>query len=703
MPRVKLSTKTPIHQNIDEMAIDERFSPALIDGYMDELGNTHQRPGLKNFSAPGGSGGIDGLYWWRKGKCVIAVQSGHIYKVSSDGSVEDITPAGIYMENDTRVIFTEDESRVYMANGGRIFHYDGGASHVTGSSGNRYTCILNHNGADDKKPTSGGSWETYWVSDGAPEVNPSYVIGTDANVYACIQDHVADGDMVVGSNGQVYTCIADHTSTANDKPITGANWATYWELRGVTADNWALGVAYTKSTNRPITGANYANYWRQEGADGSQWLSGLTYETSTPALYYTDYTYVSAGDASVMVDSEAPLNVTHVAFIDGYVMANHKDTSIIQFSNLDNGLVWDALDFFSAKTAGDDALALSIVWREIFIAGRDTVDYYWNDGATPFSRLEGAYIERGIAAPYSLIFADSTYFWLDHTRRFIRLNGRSPEIISTPFDKVIQGYTTVSDCMADLVEIKGRPWIIWHFPTEEKTLVYDLMLKTWYEWGKWDSGSQTYQRWLGNCVCYARDWNKWLIGGRGTGAEIWELDLDTRTDDGATIRTVRRTSLVDHDTLTRKRSKAIYIKIKRGVGFSAGSPSEVVGTDTLNYTCIRDHTSSSSDRPITGANWKFYWEQSGAAGIPWVTATSYDANMPVVTFRWKDDNKNTWGNDHQLELGKSGQTETVLSYKRLGIYKTRQWEFIMTDAVPLILCDIEEDVELLDQVNEESK
>ena len=34
--------------------------------------------------------------------------------------------------------------------------------------------------------------------------------------------------------------------------------------------------------------------------------------------------------------------------------------------------------------------------------------------------------------------------------------------------------------------------------------------------------------------------------------------------------------------------------------FSAAS--EVTGTDALIYTCIRSHTSSTADKPITGAN-----------------------------------------------------------------------------------------------------
>lgn len=57
--------------------------------------------------------------------------------------------------------------------------------------------------------------------------------------------------------------------------------------------------------------------------------------------------------------------------------------------------------------------------------------------------------------------------------------------------------------------------------------------------------------------------------------------------------------------------------------FSAAS--EVTGTDTLKYTCIRSHTSSATDKPITGANYKSYWKQTGSTGGTWITATEYSA------------------------------------------------------------------------------
>jgi len=52
-------------------------------------------------------------------------------------------------------------------------------------------------------------------------------------------------------------------------------------------------------------------------------------------------------------------------------------------------------------------------------------------------------------------------------------------------------------------------------------------------------------------------------------------------------------------------------------------PDEVIGTDGLNYRCIASHTSSTDDKPITGANYDLYWQQGGDQGIAWVPSTAY--------------------------------------------------------------------------------
>lgn len=50
---------------------------------------------------------------------------------------------------------------------------------------------------------------------------------------------------VTGTDGDVYTCIKSHTASADNKPITGSEYAAYWYKTGSTGGTWATATAYT--------------------------------------------------------------------------------------------------------------------------------------------------------------------------------------------------------------------------------------------------------------------------------------------------------------------------------------------------------------------------------------------------------------------------------------------------------------------------
>ena len=51
--------------------------------------------------------------------------------------------------------------------------------------------------------------------------------------------------------------------------------------------------------------------------------------------------------------------------------------------------------------------------------------------------------------------------------------------------------------------------------------------------------------------------------------------------------------------------------------------SKIVGSDNNVYKCIYPHTSSSTNQPITGANWRMVWELSAGSVTAWATSTDY--------------------------------------------------------------------------------
>jgi hypothetical protein len=58
---------------------------------------------------------------------------------------------------------------------------------------------------------------------------------------------------------------------------------------------------------------------------------------------------------------------------------------------------------------------------------------------------------------------------------------------------------------------------------------------------------------------------------------------------------------------------------------SVNTQSELVGTDTQNYQCIRNIVGADANKPITGANYKLFWTQAGTSGVAYVEGTQYYA------------------------------------------------------------------------------
>jgi hypothetical protein len=76
-------------------------------------------------------------------------------------------------------------------------------------------------------------------------------------------------DYVLGTDGEVYKCIQDHTSSTDDEPITGDNWATYWKLTKTVDCTYAednAGSPDTYSDPLSLTNGDYSSatpIWRK--------------------------------------------------------------------------------------------------------------------------------------------------------------------------------------------------------------------------------------------------------------------------------------------------------------------------------------------------------------------------------------------------------------------------------------------------------
>ena len=338
-----------------------------------------------------------------------------------------------------------------------------------------------------------------------------------------------------------------------------------------------------------------------------------------------------------MADGDAPTAVTHVGFLDGYTLANASGGQVFHNSDINAPTAWGAASVQQANGAPDNLLGLSVGWREIFLIGNDSLEIWYDDGVSPFSRTASGLIESGTSAVYTVQQVGGAWMWLDEKRHFVRLDRRTPTMISTPFNQQIQSFLTVNDAVSDVMEIDGNPLYIVSFPSAKRTFAYNYQKETWSDWGYWNTVSGQYDRFRGNCYCFARPWNAHLVGDHSNG-KIYKASRSTFSDNGEAIRTLRRTGHVSHGTTRRKFSRELHIRCKRSV-----------------------------------AN----------AGV----------SDPQMFVRWRNDG-GAWGNEHWVSLGQVGQHEYIARLKHLGSYRVRQWEFGHTDATDFILMGAKEYVEL---------
>jgi hypothetical protein len=344
-----------------------------------------------------------------------------------------------------------------------------------------------------------------------------------------------------------------------------------------------------------------------------------------------------------IADLDAPQTVSHVVFLDQYLLANKIGTKQCHRSDVGTPETWTS-NWFSAEAKNDLLRAIGVENLELYLLGDKTLEVWEDVGAdAPFSRVPGGYIPSGTIAPHSFKFCASpvnTWVWLDHTKSLVALNGRSTSDLSEALNRYLQqdGYI-LTDAAGDFFKVMGHAFYSLHLPTQSETPVFDFKNGLWQNWSYWDSGSSEYKRWRGNYVAAASAWGKVLVGDRANG-KVYTLDTGTYQDDGSELRTLVRTGHIDR-----------------------GDHGAIKRTNSVTFRAKKTNT-------------------GGASTVS-------------LIMRYRDDGETSWSNEKTITLSTaSAETDYVAKVRRLGRYKTRQWEFYITDNAPLALLPPIEDFEV---------
>lgn len=238
----------------------------------------------------------------------------------------------------------------------------------------------------------------------------------------------------------------------------------------------------------------------------------VTVSGATPAAYNGDFVIVVSsptsfqytmlsdpgGSASIVgsytaaqfqqiLNPDYPGAVT-VTWQDGYFIVNQPNSQRFYISDVNNGYLWDALDFASAESNPDNIVS---VWSDngnLYLFGEISTEFWTNTGDLdfPFSRISGGAIEWGCAAINSICKYDNSLAFLAKNRMgqviIAKMQGYLPVRISTPeLEFIINNYSAVSDAVSYSYMLGGHPMLQISFPTGNQTWLYDGLSNCWSE------------------------------------------------------------------------------------------------------------------------------------------------------------------------------------------------------------------------------
>jgi len=417
------------------------------------------------------------------------------------------------------------------------------------------------------------------------------------------------------------------------------------------------------------------------------------------------YTWVASTNTfAVLPSTDGPWQGASVTDqVDNYFLYNEPGTQNWACSDL--GLATSSLALYGSADGYSDLLVSMIVNnRQVYLLGETTTEV-WTDvgnvitGITtfPFQRVPGTSSQKGIGAPFSLARLDGSFVCVTRDNRgdgtIEMMQGYTWVRISTHAveQTLIDQYT--GDAIAYSYQIEGHEMYVVTFPTINLTWVYDFSTKSWHKWLSFADG--VYNRHRSNCGAFFN--NMYIVGDYENG-KLYSIENDVYTEDGATIRRLRRAPHLVAD-FQREYFDELQIQFQPGVGLNGypGYDGEDLATESNNVIVaefVQGYlTTQAGDQLVT---------EAGDGNEPLVTQVqpavdyngyaleteAYEATPgydPQAMLRWSNDGGSTWSNEHWTSIGRIGRYTNRAIWRRLGFARDRIFEVAISAPVKAVI------------------
>lgn len=252
---------------------------------------------------------------------------------------------------------------------------------------------------------------------------------------------------------------------------------------------------------------------------------------------------LSTNAFAAITDPDFPIGTAAMGeFFAGYFLVLVENSRTVQWSALEDGTSWDALDVMERSWASDNISFIKRNGTHIWIVGNQTSEvWYLTGGEEIFAPAQESLIEHGCVAPFSGVrIADQSIAWLDQDERgsgqVVVAQSLQPQKISTYaidlFEQVESG--VLEDAFAWAAQIEGHQYYVLNNDsgTFRLTPVFDAPESLWYHWAHWDSTAVQWVPFVPRCHMYA--FQKHYVGDRRTGA-VYELSMDNLNDETVAV------------------------------------------------------------------------------------------------------------------------------------------------------------------------
>lgn len=348
------------------------------------------------------------------------------------------------------------------------------------------------------------------------------------------------------------------------------------------------------------------------------------------------------GEMTDLLSEDAP-EATHVAYSNGYLVANEPGSGRFNYTEPGDYDNWPALNILSAEAKPDNISAIiTTEFDELIMAGPLSIEQFDQapNGSRPFFKRWGLSAGLAEGAEHTIISVDNRIWGLNKEREWVAFSTQLGRIESGDIQNKLENLDDITDMWAAELPIAGHRFQVIQAPhatnsygTKGVTLLYDYMVKRWYSLYGWDDKKSLPDRWPG--WSHKQIGTNHYIGGNG---KIYKL----------------------------------------------GGHGE--GVETQRMIFRSGHYSNKGKRPLRINKTRIAARRGYAAA---------GSAAPVLSMRVNKDNRG-FGRWMRKDLGKIGERDMVINFGGLGIADTFQFEIAITDAAEL---DINSFEILVDNLN----